>query len=119
MVKENTSTSQLSTEKQQLLQDVLTWHLFPVVPKRSLRGHTRASGTCHFLEDNHKADSIITQRPDLSTTAVIRHWSPEEETLGLWVDMVGMGSKESKPHLVRSYQESFASPDVARNISKQ
>lgn len=80
MVKENTSTSQLSAEKRQQLQDVLTWHLFPVVPERSLQGHTRASGTCHFLEDNHKSDSIITQRSDLSTTAVIRHWSQEEET---------------------------------------
>lgn len=45
---------QLSMEKQLLLQDVLTWHAFPVVPKRSLPGHSQASGACHFLEDNHR-----------------------------------------------------------------
>lgn len=45
---------QLSMEKQLLLQDVLTWHAFPVVPKRSLPGHSQASDACHFLEDNHR-----------------------------------------------------------------
>lgn len=44
----------LSVEEQLLLPDVLTWHGFPVVPKRSLPGHSQASGTCHFLEDNHR-----------------------------------------------------------------
>ena len=50
----HSSGFRLSAEEQLLLPDVLTWHGFPVVPKRSLPGHSQASGTCHFLEDNHR-----------------------------------------------------------------
>lgn len=78
----------------QLLQDVLTWHLFPAVPECSLRGYTRASGTCHFLEDNHKANPAITQRPRLSTSHQASV-TGRRDLLGLWVDMWGLESEGS------------------------
>ena len=64
MVEDTRSSDfRLSTEKQLLLQDVLTWHVFPVVPKRSLPGHSQASGTCHFLEDNRRPTLSLLRGP--------------------------------------------------------
>lgn len=69
MVEDTRSSDfRLSTEKQLLLQDVLTWHVFPVVPKRVCRDTARqvvlaiswkttAGQLCHYSEALSKQHS--------------------------------------------------------------